>query len=71
MSQKSSSVKPPSIHSVQIKVLTSSMEKGRLVTKEMDIQSLITSRVDSEAFWEDLVVFAFEDFVRVNSACNE
>ena len=34
-------------------------------TKELDITSLILSRVDSEAFCEGLVVFSLEDFVCV------
>ena len=43
--------------------MTASLNQTRLSTKELDITSVIYSRVDAEAFCEELVLFSFDDFV--------
>ena len=50
-------------HTVQFSAMTASIHQSRLNPKELDITSVIYSRVDAEAFCEELVLFSFDDFV--------
>lgn len=59
-------MKLSNIHSLQFSVLTAVIDGNHLAKEEKDITSLITSRVDSEGFCEDLMLFSLEEFVSLN-----
>lgn len=59
-------MKLSNIHSLQFSVLTAVIDGSHLTKEEKDITSLITSRVDSEGFCEDLMLFSLEEFVSLN-----